>query len=270
LGGYFYPIYEVGPALCLPDGRLFWAGGNSNTGIFEPASSSWVQGPTIPNGYFAEDAWGCLLPNGHVFFATEFDKSDGPVRFMEYDPAGAANPPGTLSVVPGPNEVNNFPNSTTPMLLLPTGQVMVCTNGFVLGSPDPHYYIYTPSNTSFNNAWRPTITSVNTTLTAGHTNYQLTGTQLHGLSVGSDMGDDCHPATNYPLIRLTQKNVSNPNVYYCRTYNYSTMSIAPNVSSTTRFDVPATVPSGQYNLQVVANGIPSVDLAVTVIGLAEG
>ena len=50
------------------------------------------------------------------------------------------------------------------------------------------------------------------------------GTQFNGLSVGPDYGDDCINATNYPIVRLTNK--STRHVFYARTNDHSTMGIA--------------------------------------------
>lgn len=70
-------------------------------------------------------------------------------------------------------------------------------------------------------------------------------------------GDDVQNATNYPLIRVT--NTSTGQVTYWRTYNHSTMDVATgNTLVSTQFDGPANMPVGGYNLEVVANGIPSV------------
>jgi hypothetical protein len=74
-------------------------------------------------------------------------------------------------------------------------------------------------------------------------------------------------ATNYPLVRLTQRHARAPVVYYCRTHDHSTMGISrarrrPHAHSF--FDVPSHVMPGAYKLEVVVNGIPSEPLHVSV------
>jgi hypothetical protein len=68
-------------------------------------------------------------------------------------------------------------------------------------------------------------------------------------------GDDCYAATNYPLVRL--RNVLTHDVYFCRTYDFSTMAVATGTTSqSVRFDARK-VPYGDYELCVIANGISS-------------
>jgi len=117
------------------------------------------------------------------------------------------------------------------------------------GSPDP--------------AWLPSITAVPASMAAGGT-YHLSGTQLNGLTQAAAYGDDYQPATNYPLVRLT--NATTKAVVYARTHGTTSMSIAPLASSSVSLTLPASIPAGTYNLVVVANGLSSAPVAVTVAG----
>ena len=129
-------------------------------------------------------------------------------------------------------------------MLLPSGQVL-----FGVGGKD--IQCYTPHGKP-HDAWRPTIHAI---ASLGGSHYRLKGTQLNGLSQANIYGDDCYPATNYPLIRL--QNDATHKVYYCRTYDFSSMGVATGSSmESVRFTVP-NVPSGSYDLCVVANGISS-------------
>ena len=99
-------------------------------------------------------------------------------------------------------------------------------------------------------------------ISAGMT-YQITGTQLNGLTQASFYGDESENATNYPLVRITNK--ASGHVFYARTHNHSSMGVATGTAPvSTSFDVPATIESGASTLQVVANGIPSAGVDVTV------
>jgi hypothetical protein len=70
-------------------------------------------------------------------------------------------------------------------------------------------------------------------------------------------------ATNYPLVRL--RNAATGAVIYCRTFGYSTMGVATGAATvSTTFTVPASTPMASYRLSVVANGIASDEVAVTV------
>jgi hypothetical protein len=53
-------------------------------------------------------------------------------------------------------------------------------------------------------------------------------------------------------------------VYWALTHDESTHSIKPGVIMYTKFDVPASVPVGFYNLNAIANGIPSNSVLVHV------
>jgi hypothetical protein len=110
--------------------------------------------------------------------------------------------------------------------------------------------------------WAPTISSVPTALTRGQT-YTLTGTQLNGLSEASSFGDEFNSATNYPVVRI--RNVATGHITYARTHNHSTMGVATGATPvSTNFDVPAGTETGASEIVVVANGIPSAPVSVTV------
>jgi hypothetical protein len=111
-------------------------------------------------------------------------------------------------------------------------------------------------------AWAPSVSSVSTTkLTPGKT-ASLSGTQLAGLDQGSTYGDDVQDATNFPVVRIT--NTKTGTVTYARTSNWSSVSIAPGAFSSTRFALPASTPAGPGTLEVIAKGIASAPVPVTV------
>jgi hypothetical protein len=140
------------------------------------------------------------------------------------------------------------------MLLLPTGQVL-----FTDGSRDVEIYAAAGSPDP---AWAPTITSAPTDVQAGMT-YSISGTQFNGLSQGAAYGDDAQSATNYPLVRIT--NQATGHVFYARTHDHSTMAVATgDAIVSTSFDVPAGIELGPSDLIVVANGIPSASITVTI------
>ena len=80
----------------------------------------------------------------------------------------------------------------------------------------------------------------------------MTGTLLNGISEGAAYGDDAQMCSNYPLVRMTN---SSGDVYYSRTYNWSSTSVMTgNTVMTTEFTPPAGLAPGNYSLVVVANG----------------
>ena len=108
----------------------------------------------------------------------------------------------------------------------------------------------------------PVVTICPSTVTRGQT-YHLFGRQFNGWSQAASFGDEFQTATNYPLIRIV--NNSTGHVFYARTHDHSTMGVQTKNSPTfTNFDVPAGMETGASKLFVVANGIPSNPIAITV------
>jgi hypothetical protein len=245
--GTYFPPGEVGPALLLPDGTVFATGaavgaGAAHTAIYTPGptpadSGSFAVGPDFLMGDDAADASAALLPSGHVLIATVSG------RFYEYD--------GTALSVTGAL-TNNGGFTAYFVMPLPNGQVLV-TGGVT--------QIYS-GNGGANPAWAPTITTAPAVVTRG-TTYTISGTQFNGLSQAAAVGDELNAATNYPLVRIT--NTASGHVFYARTHGHSSMGVATgNTIVSTLFDVPAGMETGAGSLTVVANGIASVPVSVTV------
>lgn len=256
---------EIGPALLLPDGRTFAVGATGATALYTmPAianqAGSWTNGPTFPTRegqqLIAKDAPGCLLPDGKVLCtaspASGCQPDDEgfcpPTYFFEFNPNS-----NFLTSVPAP------PNSMKPvyagrMLLLPTGEVL-----FSNGTPDIQLYILdgTPDP-----SWQPQITGSPPSIQAGQT-YVLYGKQLNGLSQAVTYGDDASMATNYPLVHV--RNSSTNKVSYCRTHDHSTMAVhTGNAIHSTRFTVPLSIDTGKSEISIIANGIASEPVSVSV------
>jgi hypothetical protein len=272
------PTTEIGPALLLPDGRVFAVGATGNTAIYTPPAvpnqpGVWMPGPQFPqiNGQAlgATDGPACLMPNGRVLCVVGPVSSScaaqycPPSYFFEFDPSI-----GTLTQLPNldnsfapapPPVVQQRASYTGRLLLLPTGEVLFNNGGIEI-------FLYQPDGAP-NPAWKPQITSCPVHLTQGQT-FNLKGTQLNGLSQANSYGDDCQNATNFPLVQLT--SVTRRHVFYCRTTNFSTMGVA---TGTTIHSADVTVPQGaesdDYELRVIANGIASDPFAVTVGILAQ-
>jgi hypothetical protein len=115
-------------------------------------------------------------------------------------------------------------------------------------------------------------------VTAG-TTVQISGMQFNGLSQAVGYGDDSETATNYPLVRLTSK--ANSQVRYCRTSNHTTTDTSGNTVPsmgvatgsaiiTTNAAIPSDLAAGDYSLEVVANGIPSDAVDVTIAAGGNG
>ena len=113
-------------------------------------------------------------------------------------------------------------------------------------------------------AWRPTITKfIYSDINPGG-KYQIFGTQFNGLSQANAFGDEFQVATNFPLVRIT--NTATGDVTYARTYNFSSTGVATGFAIvSTWFEMPTNAETGDSTLEVVANGIPSLPITVTVV-----
>lgn len=245
---------EIGPAILLPDGRVFALGASGHTALYTPPPIAnqpgiWTAGPDIPVDTLgrlmkAKDAPACLLPNGRVLFAVgpagdAAGDWPNPTFFFEFD--------GTeFSAVPSPPNSGGLVYEGR-LLLLPTGQAL-----FANGSTD--IQVYTPDGAP-DEDWRPEITDCPTFLRVKQT-YTLRGRLLNGLSQANSYGDDATMATNYPLIRV--RNLASGKVTYCRTFDHSSMGVATGLAiQSTSFKVPFDAEYGDSELCVVANGIAS-------------
>jgi Bacterial Ig-like domain (group 3) len=245
--------FEVGPAVLRPDGTVFATGASDcsagHTAIYNTTTGTWAAGPDFASSQAANDAPAALETNGNVI--VEVSPSAGtfsaPSKFYEWNGS-------TLTAINNPPNAVNTPSFDGHLINLPNGQIM-----YTDFSTDVEFL--TPTGT-FNSAWQPTITSVASTLTPGST-FTLSGTQLNGLSQASSYGDDFQNATNYPLVRIT--NTSTGHVVFAKTHDHSTMGIATGSTIvSTSFDVPSSIETGASTLVVIANGIPSAGIAVTV------
>lgn len=240
---------EIGPAVLRPDGTVFATGALPHTAIYNTATGTWSAGPNFPSMLDIADGPAAILPNGNVLLDASPGVFKKGSKFFEFNGS-------TLVSVPAVPNARRVPSFAGRMLVLPTGQIL-----FTDGATDVE--IYTAAGT-FQNAWRPTIASFPSQVSSGSLNNVISGTQFNGLSQGAEYGDDAQAATNYPLVRIT--NNTTHHVFYARTHNHSTMGVATGGTVvTTQFDVPATIESGLSTLAVVANGIPSNPVTITVI-----
>ena len=258
--------FEIGPAVVRPDGTLVAFGGNTGckeasskvdpTAIYDSNSGTWSAGPDVPatcgktglQYCSLPDAPAAILPNGNILFAASAGYGGSPTHFFEFT---AQN---TIEQVAD----DVFRSETSGayyynFLALPNGQILSTDFSKVAE-------VYTPTG-SPNPAWAPKIISYPASVNPGGY-YQISGTQFNGLSQGADYGDDVQTATNYPLVRIT--NNATGHVFYARTANHSTMSIKPGAHGSTTFTVPGTIETGPSVLVVVANGIASAGVAITV------
>ena len=242
-----YSSHEVGPAVLRYDGTVFATGANGapgepgHTSIYDTSTKAWTAGPDFPGDLDIADGPASILPNGNVLMLTSPGIFNLGGVFLEWDGTGFTD------VTKGNTDAPNISSYYGNMLVLPTGEVLFTDFGNVWvyrskGSPNP--------------AWLPQITSAPTTVSR-EKSYVVSGYNLNGFTQGAAYGDDAQAATNYPLVRLTNRVTGN--VYYARTTNPSTMGIA-----STNFVVSSKTETGLSNLQVVVNGLASAPVTVNI------
>jgi hypothetical protein len=263
-----WPVVEIGPQVEMPGGNTFVVGAGSSTqeaptpcttdqptqtALYNYQAGTWTAGPEIPaidgEEFDSTDGPGSVLPDGNVLFDVSACVYNTPTHFFLYNANSS-----TLTQVP---DVPNAPNDSsfyTRMLALPNGQVL-----FNDGSNQME--VYTAGGTP-NPAWDPSISSLSSTTLAPGGTYRLSGRQLAGLDQGAAYGDDVQDNTNFPLVRIT--NSATGVVTYARTSDWTSVSVAPGTRSSTRFTLPPDIPAGNSTLVVVANGIASQPVKVTV------
>jgi hypothetical protein len=265
---------ELGPGVLLYDGRAFWIGANDDinaTAVYSPlASPNWQNGPDLPSvddnnrvvKIGSHDGPGSLMLNGNLLFCAGEREAGGhwsrPAWFFEFDGTDfhrTSDPPN-----------NDFFTYGTRLLLLPNGDILFCVEN------DSSFYAYHSDAAQPQDSWRPVIQNCPATFQPG-TTIQVSGTQFNGLSQAVAYGDDSQAATNYPLVRIVNKQTGH--VRYCRTFNHTaidgngntipSMGVATgNAVITTNVEIPFDIDNGDSQLFVVANAIPSAPFDVAI------
>jgi hypothetical protein len=258
--------FEIGPGVLRPDGTVFVAGANGHNAVYTPPKTLYGTGTwtaagdfTAPSGelYGETDGTASLLPDGTVMTIAGQSLYSPPS--MEFAVNGTRTAPMNPQL---PDSVNSQIKSYSPdSVILPTGQVLATLIG---GGDEPLIppYVFTPFGAA-NPDWAPTISTHDqgrVPVTAGST-ITLKGTQLSGLSQGSNYGDDGDSVTNFPLVRIVDQA---GRVWYARTFGWSNAVAQGATPMTTKAALPRDLPKGPAKLYVVANGIASAPLKIQV------
>ena len=257
---------ETGATIGLPNGKVLGTGPSGTAALYDPVTNSWTAAASLPklkNGLqlSCSDNAAAILPSGNVLMAVStFPQTPnggaafmGPAIYVEYDVATDSwkTLPYDLSGIPSASEgVNGIF-----FLDLPNGQVMVIHDGTM--------ELFTDTGAP-NSSWLPAVSSVSSTSVTPKTSFTVTGTQLAGLTQGTNWGDESMNATNYPLVRIV--NDATKAVSYATVTSVSSTSIAPNAAATLDFTVDTTIQNGSSKLYVVASGVSSTGTAVTITG----
>jgi hypothetical protein len=249
-GGQGRASYEVGPMVLRPDGTVFATGANrcaaGHTAIYNVSAGTWTAGPDFPQSLDIADGPAALLPNGDVLMMTSPGIFGYGAVFFEWDGS-------KLNQVQGPPAAPSDSSYFGHLLVLPTGQIM-----FTDFSNDVE--LYNPSGSPYLGL-APSALLASVALSRG-SSLVLFGNRFNGASQAGAYGDDFQDATNYPLVRITNKNTGH--VFYCRTHDHNTMAVGYPGPTYTHLDIPANMETGASNLEVVTNGIPSQKYPIVI------
>jgi hypothetical protein len=169
-----------------------------------------------------------------------------PASFFEWDGKALTEVPGTPNAA---GDLSFYGN----MLALPSGQIL-------LTDFSNDIEIYTPTGGP-RQEWAPFVISTPDSVKRGRT-YQAFGFRFNGFSQAAAYGDDVQAVTNFPLVRIT--NLKTGHVRYSRAHDPSSMAVACDELNSVWFDVPTNQETGISKLEVVANGIASEPVFVSV------
>ncbi|MGA8876261.1 MAG: hypothetical protein WB555_12060 [Candidatus Korobacteraceae bacterium] len=242
--------YEVGPAMLRPDGTVFATGANGDgaghTSIYTLSNQTWTPGPDFPNGLDIADGPAALLPDGNVLVSASPGIYQLNTYFFEWNGS-------QLISVPRPPNAPLDSSWYGRLLVLPTGQVL-----YTDGSNDVE--VYTPTGSAYPGL-APTAMLTSVVLARG-SSMTLFGFKFNGASQANSYGDDAQAATNYPIVRITNKATGH--VFYCRTHDHNTMAVGYNGPTYTHLDIPSNMESGASYLEVVVNGIASQKYSIGI------
>jgi hypothetical protein len=237
---------ELGPMPLLPNGTVFASGATTNNAIYNPKTGTWASAPKFGGTLDIADGPAAVLPNGNALFDTSPGVFNTGSKFFEWD--GTA-----MNATTAPPNAPVDSSYVGNMVVLPTGQVL-----FTDFSNSVE--IYTPAGSPCAGC-APTIKTVASTLTHGSKSNRISGTQFNGLTEGAYYGDDNQSSTNFPLVRITD---SAGRVVYCKTHNWLGGVATGTAIRNAAFDIPGSIHLGAASLVVVANGIASAPVSVTI------
>ncbi|HEY0194065.1 MAG TPA: hypothetical protein VGC42_23265 [Kofleriaceae bacterium] len=277
--------HENGPAILRYDGTVYAVGGTGHNDIYHVSTNTWTAAADSPNvGGQLDSADGpaVLLPNGNELIALSPGVFNSPTHMYEWNGSSlvaVATPPGAASdssfqwnfmLLPtGEVLATDFSNDVE--LYVPTVATPVSGVAPVITTTPTLVPVHAPEVADAEAAALApaaalstdggAITNAVATLHPG-SNYSVGAQRMSGLTEAVAYGDDAHPATNYPILRI--KSTATGHVFYGRTFSHSNRSMTSTSTGTFTFNVPTTVPVGAATITLVANGIPSPAVAVNI------
>ena len=237
-------------ATLLPNGKVLVVGGSDGTNfltsaeIYDPGTGSWDATASMSEPRLLHTA--TLLPDGRVLVAGGRTTGDVDLNSAEiYNPA--------LDIWSDPQYFNEA-REYDPATLLLDGKVLLA-GGYNIGVVSQYNSteLYDP-DLGYENAWQPTITSVNSPLGLGEA-LTVSGTGFRGYGyTEASSGGTQSSATNYPLVQLRHQDSGQ--TIWLPMSNF-------NATSFTTIPVSGIHP-GPALITVFVNGIPSMSQMITV------
>ena len=244
---------ELGPGALRPDGTVLYLGGLPTNNVYDFNNNTWSDvGPLPVSGFDVADGPAVTLPTGNVLIEGSPGVFNPPAHFFEWDGS-------KFHQVTDPDDAPNDTSFEGRFLVLPTGQILYSNDG---QSPTlPLISVYTPSG-KVNSEWRPKISSVASSLSAGSNNNAISGKNFNGFTEGAYYGDDAQGATNWPTVMI--KNNASGDICFARSHDFSTSGVFNATKMKAKFDIPNSCETGASTLTVSVNGISSKGKSVTI------
>ena len=246
--------YELGPAVLMPNGTVFYTGASScaagKTATYDWSTGVWTPQSPFPNGDAANDAPASIETNGNVIvMASPYNGVfSSPSNFYEWNGT-------TLNSFPSPPNAANDPSFVGHLLVLPTGQIMFTdfsTDVEILTTAGTYQYLLATDDYQFpGNAVFPaprTPSPARSSTDCPRVPLTVTFPGRHQLPLGQT-------CTQFPRIRVLHQD-SRP--------QHHGSGDRLDLGLHQDFDVPASMPPGACKLYVIANGIPSAPAACSV------
>ena len=237
----YQPLYFA--SAVLADGKLVIAGGEYNFdqfaftnmgAVYDPTKDSWLRLQPPKGWKWIGDSPSAVLPNGEFTVGQKFFK-----RVASLDPS-------TLKWMELSSKHKNDWNAEEGWMLLPTGHILTWDV-----KANPLSEEYDPKSGKWTNL--------------GNTGQNLQGPceVCNCIEVPPRSATRSKPR---PTIRLSASSTARPAMSSTpRTHGHSTMGVATGAATvSTHFDVPKGMETGARTVEVVANGIPSTAVSVTV------
>jgi hypothetical protein len=242
----------------LPDGKYFTVGATGKSAIYDPINNLWKTGPAVPlPGFGIAMSPGVILPNGrYVFITSNLMVDDNETRLMAYD--YRENTIKDITQTLPTNLRSRLEGTWGGAIILavaPNGHLLVFLAGNTpaLWSGD---MAFTSPELSSVNLHRPILSSIKQDARTPSL-FRGTGVKINGVWADGEVNNSKNIKPGGPIIELRRNGAF---VAYLASKGWTPgySLVTDNTLQQFNFEVPKTIPNGQYSVRLIANGLPSL------------